>query len=142
MPQHITSTSFKAGLPTANPGGRPKSVHEVSVYARRYALEMIDGLIKLARTGENGAIRKAAMTEVLDRGLGKAPQSFDHHVVKDIDKMSLEELRDLRERLSGVAAMAMLAPPPADDLFSALQDEQLGPRIELDAGGEQMTVPE
>jgi hypothetical protein len=123
--------TFKPGA-SGNPGGRPIATTAVTAEAKRFAIEMIHGLVKLARTAENESVRKAAMDSVLDRALGKPAQALDHHLIKDIDKMSLDQLRDFRDRISGVAFANALPPPdadPANDLFATVEDEALGPKI-------------
>jgi Family of unknown function (DUF5681) len=125
------ATRFKPGM-SGNPGGRPPAAHEVSLHARRYAVEMVNVLVRLARTAEAEAVRKSAAAEVLDRAIGKAPQAIDHTVTKDISRMNLEELRALEERLT----MTALAPPDDSnqptDLFADIEDDTLGPRVMLD----------
>src|SRR5262249_39375772 len=124
MPQIATSGSFKPGN-SGNPGGRPAAARDVSVHARRYAIEMINVLIKLARTASAEAVRKAAATEVPDRASGQAPKSVDLTLTKKISEMSLEELSEREGRGAGRALQEALEPPRSDDLFAGVEDEAL-----------------
>jgi hypothetical protein len=60
---------------TLNPKGRPKDVHGIGELARSHAPEAIERLVVLARGRGSAAV--AACKELLDRGLGKAPQAID-----------------------------------------------------------------
>ncbi|HZL19807.1 MAG TPA: hypothetical protein VFG23_18880 [Polyangia bacterium] len=69
-----TTGRFQPGN-LANPSGRPKDVHGIGELARSYAPEAIERLVVLARGRGSAAV--AACKELLDRGLGKAPQAID-----------------------------------------------------------------
>jgi hypothetical protein len=77
MKRKAPSTAFKKGE-TGNPGGRPKSVPEVRELARQYTTEAIETLVDVMqdRDATPGA-RVAAANSLLDRGQGKAPQTFE-----------------------------------------------------------------
>jgi hypothetical protein len=45
--------------------------------ALKYAEEMLDRMVDLARNAESEAVRLAAQDKILDRALGKAPQHID-----------------------------------------------------------------
>jgi hypothetical protein len=103
----------------------------MSVEARRFAIEAVHALVKSMRT-ETGTTRIAAARELLDRAFGKAQATVDMTVTKQIGQMNLAELDELETRMLGLAQMAALE-PPKDDLFASVEDEALGPRIELEA---------
>jgi hypothetical protein len=137
VPNPTGKGGFKSGtLWRGNAGGRPIAAAAVTAEAKRFALEMVHILVRLARTAEAEGVRKAAAAEVLDRAIGKAPQAIDHTVMKDISRMNLDELKELEERLVSTT-MTALAPPddsshPAD-LFADIEDEALGPRVAVDS---------
>lgn len=57
---------------SANPGGRPKDIHNICGLARELAPEAIATLAQLMRDG-NEKVRLQAAISLLDRGLGKPP---------------------------------------------------------------------
>jgi hypothetical protein len=129
MTSHVPSTAFKPGT-TGNPGGRPRAAREATVEARRFAIEAVHALVKtMRRAGSDGA-RIGAARELLDRALGKAPQSVDLLLTKQISAMSIDELATLEQQITGVATMTAIEPSPGD-LF-ADDDSVLGKRITLD----------
>ena len=81
------------------------------------------------RRASNDAARIAAARELLDRALGKAPQSVDLSLTKQISSMTLDELQQLEAAITGVAA---IDGPKDRDLLASIEDEALGPRVILD----------
>jgi hypothetical protein len=72
-----TSTSFKPGE-TGNPGGRPKVVKEVRQLAQQYTVEAIQTLANIMQDpSEHASARVHAADIILNRGHGKAPQTFE-----------------------------------------------------------------
>ena len=70
---------FKPGN-LANPGGRPKSQSRVTLWFLKHALEAGEIVVNIARNAQGTkaeAMRLAACKEILDRSLGRAPQSVD-----------------------------------------------------------------
>ena len=104
----------KAGNPnwqpgvSGNPGGRSKELAQQQSAARleaaSHAREVIAYLLKVLRDEDEGtAYRLKAGIELLNRGLGLplAQVDVDVNVRKQISQMSLDELRQLEERLVG-----------------------------------------
>jgi hypothetical protein len=102
----------KAGNPnwqpgvSGNPGGRSKELAQQQSAARleaaSHASEVIAYLLKVLRNEDEGtAYRLKAGIELLNRGLGlpQAQVDVDVNVRKQISQMSLDELRQLEERL-------------------------------------------
>ena len=93
---------------SGNPGGRSKELAQQQSAARleaaRHADEVIGYLLKVLRDDNEGtAYRLKAGIELLNRGLGlpQAQVDVDVNVRKQISQMSLDELRQLEERLVG-----------------------------------------
>jgi hypothetical protein len=65
-------------------------------HAIRHAYEALDGMIKLMRTAESESVRLAAMREILDRALGKAPLHIDITALRhtEIVYRSADEIRE------------------------------------------------
>jgi hypothetical protein len=94
---------------SGNPNGRPLSASTAQLYMLRYFREAADLLVGLMRSGtKEDAVRLAAIKEVLDRGLGRAPQaiSLDLTMDKQLRDMSPDELREFKARY--VAATTMV----------------------------------
>ena len=104
----------KAGNPnwlpgiSGNPGGRSRELVQQQNAARlevaSHANEVIDYLLKVLRSEEEGtAHRLKAGIELLNRGLGLPQAQIDVDVIvrRKIGEMSLDELRQLEERLVG-----------------------------------------
>jgi len=104
----------KAGNPnwlpgvSGNPGGRSRELAQQQSAARleaaSHASEVIDYLLKVLRSEVEGtAHRLKAGIELLNRGLGLPQAQIDVDVVvrRKISEMSLDELRQLEERLVG-----------------------------------------
>jgi hypothetical protein len=64
---------FKKGQ-SGNPAGLSKMHREVMRYARGYSIEAIDKLVEIMR-GRSRSLAKKAADSILDRGLGRPPQS-------------------------------------------------------------------
>ena len=104
----------KAGNPnwlpgvSANPGGRSRELAVLQNAARLkaagHASEVIAYLLKVLRSEKEGtAHRLKAGIELLNRGLGLPQAQIDVDVIvrRKISEMSLDELRQLEERLAG-----------------------------------------
>lgn len=61
---------------SGNPGGRPKVAGAIREMAQALCPEAIAAIHELARTSPDEKVRLAAWRELLDRGIGKAPQSI------------------------------------------------------------------
>ena len=93
---------------SANPDGRSKELAQQQSAARleaaNHALEVIAYLLKVLRSEEEGTPhRLKAGIELLNRGLGLPQAQIDVDVIvrRKICEMSLDELRQLEERLVG-----------------------------------------
>src|SRR5262249_28306916 len=98
---------------SANPGGRPKELAQhqnaARIKAASHSLEGIAYLVEVMRNkAEQTQYRLKAVEMLLSRGLGLPQMQIDIDVVvkKKIGEMSLEELRQLEERLAGSLASA------------------------------------
>ena len=104
----------KAGNPnwlpgiSGNPGGRSRELAQQQSAARLkaagHAGEAIDYLVKVLRSEEEDTPhRLKAGIELLNRGLGLPQAQIDIDVIvrRKISEMSLDELRQLEERLVG-----------------------------------------
>jgi hypothetical protein len=117
---------------SGNPNGRPRSASTAQLYMLRYFREAADLLVQIMRTGsKEDAVRLAAIKEVLDRGLGKAPQAINLDLTMDrqLKDMSPDELREFKQRY--VAATTM-APALIDQVVAAEEDDD--PELPLDGG--------
>jgi hypothetical protein len=88
---------------------RPRSS---TCYAIREATDL---LVQLMRTGtKEDAVRRAAIREVLDRGLGEAPQaiSVDLMMGKQLSEMSQEELLGFKALTRGLGDRVVAARAP------------------------------
>jgi hypothetical protein len=87
------ATQFKAGQPSANPGGRPKKRPVTSALERLLddstAERIARALIALASTKSNGAV--TAAREIMDRLEGKVTLPVEAKL--DIESMTDEERR-------------------------------------------------
>ena len=93
---------------SANPGGRSRELAQQQNAARLkavgHSVEAIAYLLKVLRSEEEGtAHRLKAGIELLNRGLGLPQAQIDVDVIvrRKISEMSLDELRQLEERLAG-----------------------------------------
>jgi hypothetical protein len=66
---------FQAGK-SGNPHGRPKAEGKVRKFAQARGMDAIRTLVGLMKS-ENERVAVIAAQAVLDRGFGKAPQSFE-----------------------------------------------------------------
>lgn len=76
------------GSGALNPGGRPKDVGFVRDLARQHTEEAIATLVSIMRdTSARETARVAAAENLLDRGWGKAPQTYtlNHNVERISD---------------------------------------------------------
>lgn len=70
---------FKLGH-SGNPDGRPRIVREVIDSLRDDVPQLISILKGLAKNSDDDRIKLAAVKELLDRALGRAPQAVDLQV--------------------------------------------------------------
>ena len=104
----------KAGNPnwlpgvSGNPGGRSRELAQQQSAARleaaSHSIEGIAYLVKVMRNEKEATPhRLKAATELLNRGLGTPQMQIDVDVIvsRKINEMSLDELRQLEERLAG-----------------------------------------
>ena len=104
----------KAGNPnwlpgiSGNPGGRSRELAQQQSAARlkaaSHSIEGIAYLVKVLRSeAEATPHRLRAATELLNRGLGTPQMQVDIDVIvsRKINEMSLDELKQLEERLAG-----------------------------------------
>ena len=109
----------KAGNPnwlpgvSGNPGGRSRELAQQQSAARLEAAghsgEAIAYLVEVMRNkAEQTPYRLKAVTELLNRGLGTPQMQVDIDIVlrRKICEMSLDELRQLEERLAGSLTQA------------------------------------
>jgi hypothetical protein len=123
---------FQAGQASANPGGRLKSQSRVLLWFLGRALEAGEIIVDIARNAQGTKaeqLKLAACREILDRGLGKAPQSVDLavdlSVNKRLNEMSTDELLEFKQRYIAMttAAPALIEQVLADDQASEEQSE-------------------
>ena len=102
---------------TGNPSGRKRVDFRLQLWFLSRAREAGEIVVDIARNKEatkSDAIRLQACREILDRGMGKAPQSLSVSLERALDKpltaMSLEELEAVREQFRALdsAAPALL----------------------------------
>jgi hypothetical protein len=109
-----TPSSFKPGQ-SGNPGGRPAVVKEVRELAKTYTVEAIETLAAIMRdTSANPGSRVAAANSLLDRGHGKAPQTYEvanYDVLTDaeLDRIIVDTIAKLRAIGAEGAALAIEA---------------------------------
>ena len=106
-PKGVGNPHWQKGV-AINPGGRSKELARLQSAARHKAArctpEAIAYLLKVLRNeAEATPHRLKAAVELLNRGLGLPQTQVDIDVVvrKKIGEMSLDELRQLEERLGG-----------------------------------------
>lgn len=104
---------FKPGQ-SGNPGGRPKKVREVADKALAMAEDALDELWDIAKDKQNPpAVRLAAIKEIHDRGIGRAPQSIDitqetkhslseefEYFVRRLNDRNDREMQELQDRVA------------------------------------------
>jgi hypothetical protein len=107
---------FLAGQ-TGNAGGRPAVNSKLQIWFLSRAREAGEIVVEIAHNKQatkSDAIRLQACREILDRGMGRAPQSLSLSLERALDKpltaMSLEELEAVREQFRALdsAAPALL----------------------------------
>lgn len=89
--RRVIGRPFKAGQPSANPGGRPKDLHAIRELARSYAPKAIETLVTIMLSGGKDSVRAAEA--LLDRGFGKATQVI---AGEEGSPAVTVEIRDLR----------------------------------------------
>jgi hypothetical protein len=117
---------YQPGQPAANPGGRPKSVSQIQLYALarcREAIDVASRIMREPKDGDNMRLRAAEL--ILDRGVGRPNQavSLDLSLTKPLEAMSIEE-QEFRERY---AAIVTASPVLLEHVIEAEQ-------VELDLG--------
>ena len=65
-----TSTTWRPGCASPNPGGRPKALHDLQELAREHTPEAIETLVKIMRN-DNHPQQGWAADKLLDRGWGR-----------------------------------------------------------------------
>ena len=102
---------------TGNAGGRPAVNSKLQIWFLSRAREAGEIVVEIAHNKQatkSDAIRLQACREILDRGMGRAPQSLSLSLERALDKpltaMSLEELEAVREQFRALdsAAPALL----------------------------------
>src|SRR6185312_11056653 len=91
----------------ANPGGRPKSVSQIQLYALARCREAIDVATRVMRQPKEGDnVRLRACEMILDRGVGRPNQAvaLDIALTRPLETMSTEELQDFRARYAAVVS--------------------------------------
>jgi hypothetical protein len=120
---------------SGNPGGRPKSQSRVQLWFLKYAYEVGEILVGIARNAKatkSDAIRLQACREILDRGVGRAQQSLDLavdlSVNKRLDEMSVDELLEFKRKYTALltAAPAAVEAVLAEDEATEQKDLDLG----------------
>ena len=67
----------RKGEPSRNIRGRPKKDYDIAAMAQAHAQLAIDTLVAVMKDpGASASARVSAASEVLDRGVGRAPQSL------------------------------------------------------------------
>jgi hypothetical protein len=119
---------YRPGQPAANPGGRPKSQSRVQLWFLKHAYEVGEILVGIARNTnatKSDAVRLQACREILDRGVGRAPQSvdlaIDLTVGKRLDEMTADELIEFKKKY---LALASAAPAAIDAVLAEDEAEQ------------------
>lgn len=73
-----SSTTFKAGMPSPNPGGRRRGISDIRELARTYTNEAIATLASIMMDLDaKESARIAAATALLERGWGKPEQAIN-----------------------------------------------------------------
>jgi hypothetical protein len=91
----IRGRPFRPGR-SGNPAGRPRRDLELAALARGHTLEVLEALVTIMQAPDSPAsARVTAASVLLDRGWGRAPQSFDvkHDFAGEFEKF----VRGLRE---------------------------------------------
>jgi hypothetical protein len=106
-PKGVGNPHWLPGVAT-NPGGRSKELAQKQSAARlkaaSHSIEGIAYLVEVMRNKEEATPhRLKAASELLNRGLGTPQMQVDIDVIvsRKINEMSLDELRQLEERLAG-----------------------------------------
>lgn len=95
MPKGAKFGGRKAGTPN-------KATRELKDLARSYLPECIKELARLAKRADSETARVAAIKEVFDRAVGKAPQAIEHSGsigTYDLTKVSDTEIDQLENIL-------------------------------------------
>jgi hypothetical protein len=90
----LPKSAFKKGV-SGNPGGRPALTGDeldLRAAARLKAPEALITIIRLMTESQNDAVQLKAAEIVLDRGYGKATQTVEMNVKREITELSDAEL--------------------------------------------------
>jgi hypothetical protein len=79
---------------SGNPGGRPKSVANLTLEARKHSFMAIASLAAIARKGKSETARIAAAVALLDRGYGRPQQSVEMNFTASMVEKRVSELND------------------------------------------------
>jgi hypothetical protein len=99
---------------TGNPGGRPRVNSKLQLWFLSRAREAGGIIVEIANNKsatKSDAVRLAACKEILDRGMGKAPQSLSLSLESALEKAmrgaaSVEELEAVAEQLRALDSAA------------------------------------
>lgn len=127
-------SKWYTGMPSPNPGGRPKSILRVAELAREHTEAAVKTLVEImGDTKAPKAARVSAATEILNRGYGRAPQNITVDV--DLEKDTAIALTpfDRAQRIAfalsrGLVEMKQgaLAAPLGNGSIDSRDDEQDG----------------
>jgi hypothetical protein len=124
---------------SGNPGGRPRLNSKLQLWFLSRAREAGEIVVEIANNRaatKSDAIRLQACREILDRGMGKAPQSLSLSLEGALDKslhgMSLEELEAVREQFR---ALDTAAPALLEHMIAQEEQNEL-PGLDADGGGD------
>jgi hypothetical protein len=102
---------------SGNPGGKPRANSKLQLWflaKSREAGEIVISIARNTQATKSDAIRLQACREILDRGMGRAPQSLslslENALNRPLQEMSLEELQQVRDMFRALdsAAPALL----------------------------------
>jgi hypothetical protein len=107
---------FRQGQ-SGNPGGRPQSLANLMVEARRHTAPALATLLKLMKNARSESVRLGAAQAVLDRAWGRPIQSLQvdgRFLSKKLSELQPAELTALEARLSLMDDQG--------DMFSLIED--------------------
>lgn len=95
-----STTSFKPGV-SGNAGGRPKLIAEVRELAGKQTTAAIKTLVECMASCEEGRVRVAAASAILDRAIGKPTQAITGEDGGTIKVDNSAGLLEILKRLAG-----------------------------------------